>query len=206
MPFPEKITDHEERALARLSTQFRDKPNIKAITEILAGQIQDIEDVFWQLLTEVGLYAFPPLVEAEGVQIDGIGRILGLARAKGQSDADYRTLLGAQIRLNLSNGEPETLISILGTLTNSDVIKMVEYFPGHVILTFDGVPLSGILGGLIQKAAAAGVRIDVVQAFPPLLQGTFKFSDTDASVLGSSQGFSDDSPPSGGFGKFADVI
>lgn len=69
----EKI-DHEELAISRLATQFREAANLIAYIQTLLREANNLEDVFFQLLNERSLDT------AIGAQLDIIGEIVGQSR------------------------------------------------------------------------------------------------------------------------------
>jgi len=91
------ITNHFERAVALLASQFRfelangELTNLQKIIKILAEQAQDIDYVNFELETQRWLDI------AVGVQLDLLGEILGLPRNIRESDDDYRERLQFQI-------------------------------------------------------------------------------------------------------------
>ena len=124
----------------------------------IIDQLQELETVLFDLLENRSLDT------AEGVQLDRIGTIVGLARTGSQSDTDYRASLGVQIRRNLSQGEPETLIEILAALTSSTVVKLREIYPAEIIMTFNGdiVGTPNNLFNTIDSIAAGGVGLTLI--------------------------------------------
>lgn len=124
-------------------------------------QVQEIEDVLFQLLNERSL------TDAEGVQLDLIGEILGLARQGGWTDDEYRILLGVRIGINLSNGEPERMINTLDALVESNFVKLTELFPAAVDMRFDGVPVNETL--IVQQmnqVKPVGVKLKLIKTDP----------------------------------------
>ena len=114
-----QITNHFDRALSLLVSQFRgQKPdgsltNFQKLIKVLVKPFQDIENVKWQLKTERWLSS------SEGVQLDKLGEILGLARLPGESDEEYRERLQFQIFINKSSGTPEEVMSVLRFFTQA---------------------------------------------------------------------------------------
>lgn len=110
------------------------------------------------------LLALTSLDNAIGVQLDGIGQIVGLARA-GLSDSQYRLLLRAQIRINTSGGTIEQLNEIArlasGTTATTPVFTLTESFPADFIIEFSTTLAPGV-GSIIAEAVyqgkAAGVH------------------------------------------------
>lgn len=118
------ISDHIAQALNLLVQQFRDKTTWTDILTAMLQEAQNIEDAFKDL------YFYRALKTAFGVQLDGIGEILGLAR-NGLDDEDYRISLTFQAFLNQSKGEPEVLIAALKVFTNSTNVHVYEIFPAE---------------------------------------------------------------------------
>lgn len=134
------IQDFYERSKALLATQFQEskdngeKTNLQKLIAALVVPAQDINDTLLQLQN------LRWLATAQGVQLDGIGQILGLARQVGQSDADYRELLYFQVRINSSNGTPEEIIDAIKFLTKANTIQYLEPHPAFYQLFTDGLP------------------------------------------------------------------
>lgn len=79
------------------------------------------------------------LNKAQGVQLDGLGQILGLARIPGQSDASYAEDLQFQVFINQSNGTPEEIMRIISFLTNASKVWYLEDWPAGYQLATDGL-------------------------------------------------------------------
>lgn len=157
----EQNTGHDREGLALLLQQFRDKPRMESVTSSMMTQIQDLEDALFTLLLERFISD-----ATVGIQLDGIGQIVGRPRA-GLSDDDYRALLRAVVRSNKSNGTGNELIEIVELLLNAPDdyaladITIEELFPAHVVvrleeqLTFD----VNIVIEVLRTSKAAGVRL-----------------------------------------------
>ena len=91
-----QITDHIDAAKRRLLQQYKDSPRLASLIEILFGQqVQDLEGAAYEF------YERLDIDNAEGVQLDRIGSIVGLTRI-GWEDDLYRILLKAKIGKNVS--------------------------------------------------------------------------------------------------------
>lgn len=128
-----KITDHAEQAYARLVEQYKGKPKFKAVLYALARQIQELEDAYYQLLTERSIDT------AVGVVLDILGKIVGERRG-GASDADYRLRIRARIRANLSSGTVEEIYAVFRALLGpavalTAVFKWLDAFPAQFVFT-----------------------------------------------------------------------
>lgn len=155
-----KITDHTAAAVARLPSQWADKPNTVAFLEALVGGFQSLSDAIWQLLTERGID------DAYGVGLDRIGAKVGQPR-DGASDDDYRRLLRARILTSRSKGTPADLIAIGRLIVNDPAATFVigENGGGDLKLTVGGVVVASgtaeILARFLREAVKPGVRIIV---------------------------------------------
>lgn len=156
-----EILDHYERANALLASQFRDtlpgqeKNNFQKLLKAIIISLQEIDDQNQLLIA--GRF----LETAQGVNLDGIGEILGLARGPGQDDASYREDLKFQIFINRSNGTPEDVIEILKYLTDAQKIWYYDMFPAGFQLATDGLTFPKIwtdLVNAIKQASPAGVN------------------------------------------------
>ena len=178
-----QITDHLERTLALRLAQFKDdKPRYAALLTAIANQYQELENALWQLLAERLLSV------AVGLQLDLIGRVVGLERDGLWTDDQYRAYLGAQIAKNVSEGDPERLIQVLQLLTSSTIIRTMEVYPGWVEMNYDGeVPFSGgdsTLLTFLDDTALAGVRVRLIESDPD--GAAFCFDGGDGLGMGDS--------------------
>lgn len=115
------ISDWATRLRSRLYTQFRDAVTWNQwVDEVLAPQIQDLEDSGQTILTILDID------NSEGVQLDVIGRFVGQSRL-GSSDVVYRTLIKAKVLVNRSTGTSEDIYAAMRVLLDS---------PSMVITTF----------------------------------------------------------------------
>ena len=168
------IPNYFERAVALLASQFQIKnpdgslTNLQKVVQALTAQAQVI-NTQEQLLATMRY-----LNTAQGVQLDGLGQILGLPRIAGQSDASYRQDLQFQIFVNQSNGRPEDVIQILKFLTDATTIWYTELYPASYQMATNG--LAGLdavlvpgtnpsdLVAEIQKVSPAGVSFAALTA------------------------------------------
>lgn len=162
-----QITNHFQRALSLLASQFRDqKPdggltNFQKLIKVFCSAAQELEDTKWQLKTERWLST------AVGVQLDGIGKILGLPRAPGESDEDYRQRLQFQVFINASNGTPEDQIAILSFFTEAQKVGYFQVGIGAFHLETDGKKFPSLPNDLVDglfKASPAGINYPSITA------------------------------------------
>lgn len=167
-----QITTHSEDAKKRLLFQYQGKANIEGLLDSLGGQqIQDLEDILFDISGRLDIN------NSIGVQLDGIGKIVGQAR-NGQDDPTYRLFLKAKAGRNVSEGDINRVISIWKIITSGTVIRVDEFFPGEIEL-FSDVPLAPELEqigfALMQDVVAAGVRVVATPVSP---ENAFGFEDS----------------------------
>ena len=152
------ITNHVDVALGNLLQQYKEKPKIAALVTAIVGPVQTVEDAVNGMLT------LRTIDGAVGVQLDKIGVIVGQARS-GSTDDAYRIRIKIRIIQNLSQGEPDTLITVYQALTNSDFVNYEEAYPAGIRLFSGGDIPAGqetTTWENIQEVAAAGVRVNSI--------------------------------------------
>lgn len=156
-----EILNHYERANALLASQFRDtlpdqeKNNFQKLLKAIIISLQEVDDQNQLLISERFLQT------AQGVNLDGIGELVGLARTPGQSDESYREDIQFQIFINQSNGTPEDVIQILKYLTDAQKIWYYELYPAAYQMATDGLNYPSNWQDLVRaidQASPAGVN------------------------------------------------
>jgi len=176
------IVDHVQDEKDRRITLFaNDKDTFDEFMRIILSEVNEIETMFNDILTKTNID------DAFGYTLDVLGKIIGLSRYSGQTDSSYRLDLKAWVKYLFSQGEINTLLFVLKALTDSTNVSLREYFPGSIMMYFDGVYLNAeFLASTMKKTAMAGIRLDVVYD----MAGGFRFD--------AGPGFDD--------GMFTDVI
>lgn len=189
-----------DRAKERLIWQFKTKPNIEAYLCVFANELAEIQTAFLSLKTA------RTLSSSTDVQLDGLGDLVGVER-NGRTDTEYRLAIQTQILLNKSNGEPETLITAVKTLTESTNVNITEMFPAEVNLLFDGLTIPSDLITSIENSAPAGVKINATASYSEASVFSFEADPGDTPVVGNV-GFSEPNyaPDSGKGGSLTEVI
>ena len=194
---------HKEEGLARLLEQFKSKPRIEAVICALMIQIQDAEDALTSALLERFLAD-----STVGVQLDGIGQIVGQARS-GLSDDDYRAFLRARILVNLSDGQPEELIEILQTMLGSTFdVEVKEWFPAELsVRLLPALTISPTIpSSTLQTARAAGVRL-VFEYTLQIELNTFSYgAAADYPETDAGRGFDEAQSPGNTGGHYAGAL
>jgi len=150
-----------------LLEQFRGKPNIEALVEVIGVELQEVYDFFSQLLIERDIKV------AVGKQLDGIGIIADMTRSEAialardanypytDEDEMYRVFLLYKIFVNTAKGTYADVLRSIhmlweGTLTYEEDATV----PATIILNFErfnGLDIQRLLKVPIVKPA--GVRI-----------------------------------------------
>lgn len=191
-----KITFTSE-ALANLIEFFKGQPKLAAFISAFTDQSQDVEDGSFEVL-------FDSIIEtAIGVQLDGIGVIVGRARG-GLTDDLYRVRLQAQILLNKSSGTLDEILTIVVLLEAAPITAVEESFPASFtieIIDIQGNPAQ--LAAIIAEARSAAVNGDLHYSLSPVGE-LFTFATGDTPEADSSKGFANDAGTTGG--KYADAL
>lgn len=184
------IINHAEKAFNRLLEQYKGKPKIEGITYKLALKAQALEDVLKQV------YEGRFLNNAEGAQLDGIGRIVGLPRVAGLNDAEYLLRIRIQIIQNLNNATPEEIITAAKFFLQASVTDYNEIYPASVSIfstTFFPPSQRKFILGQLKRLLPAGVSLESIGSFDP----------DSPFIFNSGNGFGDVNDPSIG-GLLAD--
>lgn len=186
------ITDHTDRAVARLVEQYKSRPLIEGLVRALCQEIQELEDV------DIDMFDSRTLDGSVGAQLDGLGDIVGIDR-QGFDDAFYKTLIIVKIGQNTSQGRPEKLITIAALLTGATLLHYINLGNAEVALSVN-LDISSqdveFIYNNLQKITSAGVRINYIACFDP--DESFSFDGVGPFGLG----FSSLAAPTSG-GKFA---
>jgi hypothetical protein len=183
------IPNHVGQAIARLMSQYGNAENLQNVLSAIINPLQDIESVLNDLNVKRQLSV------AEGQQLDSLGTIIGLARPAGADDTTYRQDLYAQIKVNISEGQPEQAIQTFQLFTQAGLVLLNEYFPASVLINSDHVfptqeDVDKILE-IMQEVLPVGVRCNGIVEF----DSSIPFA-MDGSLSGA--GFGDINDPSTG--------
>lgn len=139
-------------AQARLIDEFKAHVNIDAIVKAFAQQDQDLEDAAFEVLLNTVLPA------AVGVQLDGLGDIVGAERG-GLNDTDFAILIQGQILVNKSSGTIPQMIELATAMGASSGVVLTENFPAKFNMesTTLLLPNGAQIGALLVSGRAAGV-------------------------------------------------
>lgn len=159
-----EITNHVQQALARLLQQYQGQPRITALMTALVNQIQAIENAFYPL------DAGRQLANAQGMQLDNLGTIVGIAR-NGLSDAEYLIFILGTIAENNSTGTDASITAIVKQLFAVSAGIILELFPAEVAIqipnsTTLSATLYATVTNIIQNALGAGIGLGFISVYP----------------------------------------
>jgi hypothetical protein len=149
-----QITDHADRALAFVLSQYDDSPRVRKLVEIIADQVQTLENVAWDVLAK------RMLDDATGDILDRYGRIVQLQRLD-STDDEYRTLISVAIAANNSDAQCDTIAAVAAGCVGRDV-RYIYDGPMHLNLEYEtDDPIGGAhadrIGEMITRAVGGGV-------------------------------------------------
>lgn len=149
-----KNTDYAGDTAARLVEKLK-RDSHSNFLATFAAELQEFETAAFEVLLDRWLET------AEGVQLDGLGQIIGRERL-GTDDDTYRLLLKAQILINLSSGTIPQILEIIPKVIPAISLEFVSEFPAGFTLVADDEPLDAgvgpIIADILTSATAGGVR------------------------------------------------
>jgi hypothetical protein len=151
----EPITDHVDRALARLVTQLRESASHRGLIAAIVGPAQSIEEALAASLV------LRQIETATGAQLDEIGAVVGAYR-EGRTDDELRARVRVAVLVNRRSGEVETLIQIARLLLPEPLtFTLAEPGPATVEIIVSGgeLPEAGPIVEPLREACAGGVRL-----------------------------------------------
>lgn len=111
--------------------QFQNSPNFLAVLEVLAGPIQELEEVGQRLLY------LRTLELTDGVGLDEIGNELDEDRGL-RGDAEFRNALRTVILRNTCGGTPDDIIRYVKSLTGASDVQYSEQYPRKFTVSHNG--------------------------------------------------------------------
>lgn len=177
--------NHVTEALSLLLTQFKGKPGIEELITAYVTQLQELEDAFADLLNN------RTIETAEGVQLDGLGKLIGLQRETLWTDTEYRLRLRVQILINLSSGTVPELLEIFDRLLASPFSVLPSGTATIIVTIFEAITEdeANALVDTLADAKAAGVKAFLTYVLAG--SGPFFSFGPDPDVEGESFGFDD---------------
>lgn len=162
-----QITDHADRAVARIVGKLRDKPRFEALVRALVSPFQSIEDALWALFES-------DVDRATGDELDVLGRIVGELRNGETDDTLYRRRVRARIMANRSNGTVEDIIRVVRLILADDTVRIYirQIFPASILVELEDVAVdadvadlvAAFVSGRARGAAAAAIGTRVIHS------------------------------------------
>lgn len=188
-----QILDHKLRGLKRLLEQYKNQPNLGAVLDVYLDRYQDLEDAIYPLFEALNIRV------QETAMLDLIGQIVGAPRTT-NDDARYRILIYVKIHQNVSNGEPERVITVFKLLTASEYVHYINLYAAEVqVQVTQPIPNQGEVDLIYRethKVVAADVRITAILFADPVEAFAYSGNNAGAPALGYDDGF-------GSGGKYA---
>lgn len=155
----DQITDHAERAIARLAMQYADKSTIQGICSSVGAQAQDIEDAIY------GIYAQQDVATASDIGLEVIGYLFNEKRGD-LNDTEFRAVIMAKIAALVGNATREDMIAVVEAIVTT-TLDSVEVRPGRADFeiiansasaSFISDLVANRAARILKIAKAAGVR------------------------------------------------
>lgn len=118
--------DHITSGLDYLITFWNNKPIATGITKAYLKEIQKLEDVLHDLLTQRGINV------AIGAQLDVLGVFAGESR-NNRPDSTYRLAILNRQAINNSDGTIPVVLDIIKSLSGTENPTLFEHYPALVI-------------------------------------------------------------------------
>ena len=156
------------RHLSLLMEQYKNSPNLQAVIRGILKQGNAIEEAMQELYTLLSIQ------QAEGVQLDVIGRLVGVARGA-QDDETYRLVLISWLQLQYS-GTNDAIIKGVKELSGATSVRLVPDYPAGLLVFASGAKRE-LTQQQLEALAPAGVMIShgcvlVDTTNTPILQTT----------------------------------
>jgi hypothetical protein len=177
------ILNHGALALARLAEQYRNKPRIAGLFTAVGAEVRAVEDALYQLYTERGIDT------GVGTQLDAIGAVLAEPRGAA-TDAEYRLILKAKIRVNKSSGTAENLIAVFHAALPTTLVTVTTWTIAYVTVEIDATITAAaavLYRRFLRTARAGGVAGVLVWRECPAAE-CFRFDTGPGFDLGKWKG------------------
>lgn len=113
------MSDFTDTYLDKLAFQFSDSVNLQALIEAFLTEFEELNTAMIAVRDERYIDT------AEGVQLDGIGEIVGISRPYNYDDDDYRFLIRVQVMINNTNSTAEDTLNIMTFVFGTNVVRYI---------------------------------------------------------------------------------
>ncbi len=188
---------HIDEANALLPEQFKNSENLKAFIATMINRVQEADNMLFDL------WQSRWIDNATGVQLDGLGAIIGVAR-DGYDDATYKIRIRARIQSNVSNGTADDVLRVAALLASSTGVSLAyqDLYPaGFQIILSGGTMTADIIQQVsigVKAARPAGVSYWLLYSLSPKAN-TFTFGvSTSVQEADTDKGFGPEDQSAGG--------
>jgi hypothetical protein len=192
MATPIHITTHVQDAAARLLTQYQGKPLITGKLAAFNAQTQAIEDALFGMIDARSVF------DAVGVQLDGLGVIVGVTRLPGLSDDIYRRIVLAKAVVNASQCDEESIGLMYRQMLLATASFFQDLYPAAFMIMANGSIDSTLIDTaqtFLFDVAVAGVSVDHFGYYDPT--NPFELGDVNVPAsLSGPDGLGDVNTPS----------
>lgn len=176
-----QITEHIDQAFAKLLEQYRGKPRFLALQASYVGQIQELEDVIWDVLGAFDVDT------CDLLRLKILGKRVGQVY-RGEAVNDYRRYVKARILINRSHGHADEIIEIAELVLDGLALTYDEFYPAAIVMGATDTDASGadpaLAVEMLREGKAAGVGFQFVWG----RSAAFKFSATSTPNTTTSVG------------------
>lgn len=137
------MADIIQEALDLFTDQFQESEALMDLSRALMQPLGELNQVFDDLQN------LRSLDTAQGRQLDLLGDMVGEER-RGRTDDVYRNAIKFRIFINISKGEPETIIQATRVLSQGDFIRYWENYPAGFQVFTNGPNVIDITGEVFQ--------------------------------------------------------
>lgn len=155
----EIIDDYVDNAITRSITQYKERPNITGLLDASTEGKQEIENEAFILYNERWI------ATATGDLLNIAGEIVGEPRL-GRDDINYRAAIQARILINVSGGEPESIMNAIRSLLNPVQVIYTEQWPAAFQLDIRIENYDPLYTPIIKSLAPAGVAVNIIISSP----------------------------------------
>lgn len=164
MTVPARNTQVVGQGLARLTSAFITKPNVRAMLAVYLRPFQDLEDATWGVLTD--RFLATTAVNTNDVSIPGmdnsvfdvLGRLVGVQRG-GLGDLSFKTVIYLEIAVNRATGRTTDwgkFFTILEPYTSGTVIYL-DGDAAFIFALFDLTLDPNQVGTALNRAVPNGI-------------------------------------------------
>jgi hypothetical protein len=146
-----KITNFVETAQRRLIQQDKERVNTNKLVGSFVSEIQEAENAMYDVYKNCGIFT------AIGAQLDIIGKLVGEAR-QGRPDNAYRIAIIARIKLNVSAGEPDSIIDAIKQLMDTEIVDFSEPNTAYFTVFIQSLINIPNITSIVKEMSPAGVN------------------------------------------------